>query len=174
MALKTEMETTTQALYEAQREIRILKELEVEYQDDIKLLQSEKHECEEKLLSKIQQMEEAKFTLELHDVEQISNFEKILAEKDDEIEILKNELDLVNRVNAKFEEESEVEKLVAENAKVHETNNILSARIDFFSMTCEQQEDQINQLKETVTVGYFVNLNSIFILLMFLLIEPAR
>ncbi|XP_063917999.1 protein Spindly [Zophobas morio] len=122
--LQVELESANQALYDCRRQAKTTQSLEVEYQEEIKLVQSQAVEQEQILKARIQQLEDENQNTRTINNERVSDLEKELLDKEQEIADLKKNLEdfvKISQVQTVHDKTlDEITKLHDENAEFQE------------------------------------------------------
>ncbi|RZC40998.1 Ax dynein light domain containing protein [Asbolus verrucosus] len=145
-----ELETKNQALYDCERHKKTTQALVDACQEEIRILQNEGTLENNKLESRIQQLEESNLNLKISYNEQINSLEKDLANKEDEINNLKRELDDIIKISENQQPINE-EKLLNEICELKRNNLVLQEQVDDLVKSCDNKEKQNVFLQETIS-----------------------
>ncbi|XP_966464.2 protein Spindly [Tribolium castaneum] len=147
--LQVECEQVNQHLHDYRRQIKIAQTLEAEYQEEIRLLQSQGTLEAQKLKEKVHQLEESIVELKSSHNERIENLEKELAKKEEEIDGLKKELKDVEKLSQSQNPESD-SKLLDQISKLEQLNFDLNEKLCELEQSLESSEQKNATLQETV------------------------
>jgi chromosome segregation ATPase len=148
MLLQAELDLANQALYDCKRNMKSIQSIEVEYQEEIKLLQCQADTEKRILETKIHTLEETISNLKtIHD-ERVGNLEKELITKDEEIKNLKRDMEDIIKIAGARDSAGE-EKLMCENSELRQEVLNLSEHVDQLENSLESCEKQNLVLQET-------------------------
>ncbi|XP_050306186.1 protein Spindly [Anthonomus grandis grandis] len=158
--LKKELEETKQNLYECNRQAKLNDALVCEYRSEIQVLQSNESEISKKLNEKIGHLEDTITKLRSSHFETITSLQSELSDKDQEINSLKEELEILRRLTEvekktevstdfkEFELLNEIELLNQKCADLEETLQSAQEHQESLEDILQGYKEQVEELKE--------------------------
>ncbi|KAJ8920539.1 hypothetical protein NQ315_005408 [Exocentrus adspersus] len=151
LGLRNKLDSVNQELYGCKRQLKVVEALQLEYQNEIELLQSEANTEKIKREEKIVHLEEniviqrSKFSERIHTLEA----EVIL--KDEGLKQLKSEIELLKKDNAKETPTEDVNKLIQELMCLKSENEVLLENEEKLKSSLEALQKNSAFLEEALT-----------------------
>lgn len=149
LKLQNDLEVAYQTLHDYKRQIQAAQKIEAEYQEEIKILQTEGTHEQQKLKEKVHQLEETITSLKVTYNEQVNYLESEVMSKEQEIDSLKKEIDEIIKITQAQKPETE-DKLFDQVADLENQNYELNEKIFELEKSLELSEQQNVALQNSV------------------------